>query len=407
MQAEARKAAGFGIEVDQTSPKPDLPDLDTGTTKGSSKAAPTGADGDAIAQSLERQIALLQTKDTLERELLQNQFTFQDNIENAEDILDKGLRQQAKALSAELLRTQNMEAYTKYANEGFKEAMAIVQAERDALLPLEQQRGLLEAKLNGTEKEYKIQQKEYRIQQEVERIMKAAPTLERARVEEMVRGNQAMEDRLTQVQKMEQLMSSAFQRVGTAIEDSIVAGIDAAINGAEDLNKKLQSIASSLLGDIGRMLIRAGIGGIGTVGSAGSGSGLLGQIFNREDGGPVVASRPYIVGEREPELFVPRTSGTIYNQEQMQSAMSTYSEANTGGTVATAPIDVSYNVTTSPKSTQCGLSLKSRWLNLHGNLQCKGQSLASNGRSTVSASRARLVTSWGCDDAATNLRSLA
>ena len=93
------------------------------------------------------------------------------------------------------------------------------------------------------------------------------------------------------------------------------------------------------------MLIRAGIGGIGTVGSAGSGSGLLGQIFNREDGGPVVASRPYIVGEREPELFVPRTSGTIYNQEQMQSAMSTYSEANTGGTVATAPIDVSYNVT--------------------------------------------------------------
>ena len=75
--------------------------------------------------------------------------------------------------------------------------------------------------------------------------MKAAPTLERARVEEMVRGNQAMEDRLTQVQKMEQLMSSAFQRVGTAIEDSIVAGIDAAINGAEDLNKKLQSIASS------------------------------------------------------------------------------------------------------------------------------------------------------------------
>ena len=142
LQAEARKAAGFGIEVDQTSPKPDLPDLDTGTTKGSSKAAPTGADGDAIAQSLEREIALLQTKDTLERELLQNQFTFQDNIENAEDILDKGLRQQAKALSAELLRTQNMEAYTKYANEGFKEAMAIVQAERDALLPLEQQRGL-------------------------------------------------------------------------------------------------------------------------------------------------------------------------------------------------------------------------------------------------------------------------
>ena len=63
------------------------------------------------------------------------------------------------------------------------------------------------------------------------------------------------------------------------------------------------------------------------------------------DGGRPPVGEVSIVGERQPELFVPRTSGTIYNQEQMQSAMSTYSEANTGGTVATAPIDVSYNVT--------------------------------------------------------------
>lgn len=31
----------------------------------------------------------------------------------------------------------------------------------------------------------------------------------------------------------------------------------------------------------------------------------------REHGGPVEAGQPYIVGEKRPELFVPRTNGTI------------------------------------------------------------------------------------------------
>ena len=38
--------------------------------------------------------------------------------------------------------------------------------------------------------------------------------------------------------------------------------------------------------------------------------GILGGLF-RANGGPVKAGKPYIVGERQPELFVPRTSGTI------------------------------------------------------------------------------------------------
>lgn len=38
--------------------------------------------------------------------------------------------------------------------------------------------------------------------------------------------------------------------------------------------------------------------------------GALGDIF-REEGGPVRAGQPYIVGERRPEVFVPNTSGTI------------------------------------------------------------------------------------------------
>ena len=37
----------------------------------------------------------------------------------------------------------------------------------------------------------------------------------------------------------------------------------------------------------------------------------------RAGGGPVSAGRPYVVGEREAELFVPNQSGHIYNQQQL------------------------------------------------------------------------------------------
>lgn len=43
-------------------------------------------------------------------------------------------------------------------------------------------------------------------------------------------------------------------------------------------------------------------------------------VPGRATGGPVTAGRPYIVGEREAELFVPSRSGVVLNQDQMAAA---------------------------------------------------------------------------------------
>lgn len=53
-------------------------------------------------------------------------------------------------------------------------------------------------------------------------------------------------------------------------------------------------------------------------GKSGGGS-ILGSIFGgfRADGGPVTAGRPYIVGERGPELIVPRTSGQVIPNHEL------------------------------------------------------------------------------------------
>lgn len=41
------------------------------------------------------------------------------------------------------------------------------------------------------------------------------------------------------------------------------------------------------------------------------------NVGKRAGGGPVAAGRPYIVGEHEPELFVPKQAGTVLNQSQI------------------------------------------------------------------------------------------
>lgn len=54
-----------------------------------------------------------------------------------------------------------------------------------------------------------------------------------------------------------------------------------------------------------------GTGGIGGLKSLPGMGGLKGSVKQRASGGPVSAGRPYVVGERQAELFVPHTAGRI------------------------------------------------------------------------------------------------
>ena len=55
-------------------------------------------------------------------------------------------------------------------------------------------------------------------------------------------------------------------------------------------------------------------------GAGGTGGGIGGffkSIFGLAKGGPAQGGRPYIVGEEGPELFVPKSSGTVVPNGQM------------------------------------------------------------------------------------------
>lgn len=114
-----------------------------------------------------------------------------------------------------------------------------------------------------------------------------------------------------------------FGGVKTAIVNAIKGAINSAISYIEGSATRAYNAAKSLGGSIIRAII-AGIKSMpGSLVKAvldqipGGGAarkvvgGLLKRIPGRADGGPVGAGRPYMVGERGPELFVPRGNGTI------------------------------------------------------------------------------------------------
>ena len=101
------------------------------------------------------------------------------------------------------------------------------------------------------------------------------------------------------------------------IGDTITSGIHDAIMGAIDGTKTLGEVASGILKDISSQLLKFALGSFG-------GGGILGAIGGmfRADGGPVSAGKPYIVGERGPEVFTPKRTGTIIPNDAMGGSTS-------------------------------------------------------------------------------------
>jgi phage-related minor tail protein len=110
-------------------------------------------------------------------------------------------------------------------------------------------------------------------------------------------------------------LASGVDRAGRTIETTLGKALASGSLGFEDLRK----VALSVLGDIAAAAVRSGLSTLlGGGGGGGGGDSLLGALTGliggspgRATGGPVSPARPYVVGERGPELFVPTTSGSV------------------------------------------------------------------------------------------------
>jgi hypothetical protein len=103
-------------------------------------------------------------------------------------------------------------------------------------------------------------------------------------------------------------LGDAAELGARTIETSLLRAVRTGRFGFDEL----KATALSALDAIARAALREGVGQVsGGQGLLGLLGGLVSGLPGRATGGPVAPDRPYWVGERGPELFVPTTSGRI------------------------------------------------------------------------------------------------
>ena len=164
---------------------------------------------------------------------------------------------------------------------------------------------LLQAKLNGNEEEVALKQK-------IAEATKDLNADDAKRVEDLIRGNEALRDQVKLAEQMDQV----YSQIGMSIKDGVVNSIQAAVDGT----KSLAEVATNTLKNIANQLLNVGVNLalFGAPTGTGTGGGLLGGLF--ANGGKPPVGKPSIVGEKGPELFVPSTSGTIVPNGQFGGA---------------------------------------------------------------------------------------
>ena len=105
-------------------------------------------------------------------------------------------------------------------------------------------------------------------------------------------------------------LNDAFKQIG----DDIATGISDALVDAIEGTRSLGEAARAIINDLASSLLRLGINTFLSGAFGGIFSGLSGKLAN---GGTASAGRSYLVGERGPEIFTPKSSGTVIPNNQI------------------------------------------------------------------------------------------
>ena len=113
---------------------------------------------------------------------------------------------------------------------------------------------------------------------------------------------------------------SAFDKAGGVLEKGLLSALRKGSLGFDDLKRMALSVIDSIAGQALNSGMGDLLGGLGLGGGSGAKSpfGMLGNLASsllglpgRATGGLVAPNRPYLVGERGPELFVPTGAGRV------------------------------------------------------------------------------------------------
>jgi len=191
--------------------------------------------------------------------------------------------------------------------------------------------------------EQSLERQRREIEQNIEALVKRQETLgvEQKILEEQKKQNEekAKAAELTKKQQEEtEKLKEKFMEVGMSIEQGVVQNLTDAAMGTKTLGQAAISVLNDLKRKLIEVAMQQAVSGLGNFLGTALGSIFGGGVtktptpsltpaqqvsrftFMKENGGPVRANEPYIVGERRPELFVPSRSGTILPSVPMGGA---------------------------------------------------------------------------------------
>lgn len=211
---------------------------------------------------------------------------------------------------------------------------------------------IAESTLLTTERQNALEQALFEFRQKIFELDKPKPQKEVKAIEqEQGKLQKFIESGQQSLKDLEQVAINVSQGIGDAIANALTSGIQGLIDGSA----KVKDVFANMLKSVGQILASegakmiatyiaigiakafAGLSGgtkFGEMGNFETGTGLTGfasqpstavfnpsSLFGRANGGPVNAGRPYMVGERGPELFIPGSNGGIMRNEDMRSLM--------------------------------------------------------------------------------------
>jgi tape measure domain-containing protein len=157
-----------------------------------------------------------------------------------------------------------------------KNQVEVAKQAEAVLRPMIQENELLQAKLNGTEREYKTKQL-------IEEIMNKFPELQKRDVEEILAKNQALKEQEAQAAQLK----AVYSDIGMSIKSGVVDAIQGAIDGTKTLGEVASSVLSNIANKILDVAINMAL--FGAMSGTGTGGGLLGGLFKENANGNVFA----------------------------------------------------------------------------------------------------------------------
>jgi hypothetical protein len=134
--------------------------------------------------------------------------------------------------------------------------------------------------------------------------------------------SEAISGLVDQINSMDELnrVAEMQKQIADSIKSSMEDAFMGIVDGTSSVKDAFRSMAADIIKELYRVLVvQQLVGQIGTATQAGTGLlGGIGRLFGmRAMGGPVTGGKPYMVGERGPEIVVPSRNGNVIPNNQL------------------------------------------------------------------------------------------